>query len=224
MVRMAGNNIYIFGAGGSGREVAWLIQDKQKKENTTSKIFFVDDNKHIHGKKINNIIVQSWDNLLKDKGNKSIIIALGDPIIRKKIVEKCLKTGLKFSTEIHPSVIHSSFVKINEGSIICANSVLTVNINIGKHVHINLDCTISHDVTIGDYTTISCGVHVSGRVDIGKGVYIGAGVNIINGIEGKHITIGDGAIIGAGACVTKDIPPNTTAVGVPAKIIKTRPT
>jgi serine O-acetyltransferase len=49
---------------------------------------------------------------------------------------------------------------------------------------------------------------------IGNGVYIGAGAKII----GK-LVIGDGARIGANAVVVNDVPPNCTAVGIPARII-----
>ena len=53
------------------------------------------------------------------------------------------------------------------------------------------------------------------RVKIGNNVYVGAGAKIMMGV-----TIGDNCIIGAGAIVTKDIPDNSVAVGIPAKRIK----
>ena len=52
---------------------------------------------------------------------------------------------------------------------------------------------------------------------LGKNVQVGAGANIIG-----PITIGDNCIIGAGAVVITDLPPNSVAVGVPAKVIKIR--
>ena len=50
---------------------------------------------------------------------------------------------------------------------------------------------------------------------IGKNVWVGAGCILTAGV-----TIGDGSVIGAGSVVNKDVPPNSLAVGVPAKIIK----
>jgi serine O-acetyltransferase len=70
------------------------------------------------------------------------------------------------------------------------------------------DCMIMQQVTIG--------MIGDGEVPtIGNNVYIGAGAKII----GK-VSVGDGARIGANAVVTQDVPPNCTAVGVPARIIK----
>jgi acetyltransferase-like isoleucine patch superfamily enzyme len=54
-------------------------------------------------------------------------------------------------------------------------------------------------------------------VTIGNDVWVGSRVIIQGGV-----TIGDGSVIGAGALVTKDIPPYSIAVGIPAKVIKYR--
>ncbi|MBQ9360106.1 MAG: CatB-related O-acetyltransferase [Lachnospiraceae bacterium] len=55
------------------------------------------------------------------------------------------------------------------------------------------------------------------RTQIGSDVWLGNGVRIMGGVR-----IGDGAVVGAGALVTKDIPPYSINVGVPAKTIKYR--
>lgn len=70
------------------------------------------------------------------------------------------------------------------------------------------DCMIMQQVTVGMID--------EGEVPvIGNRVYIGAGAKII----GKLI-VGDGARIGANAVVVNDVPPNATAVGIPARIIR----
>ena len=59
--------------------------------------------------------------------------------------------------------------------------------------------------------------HRSGRIVIEDDVWLGARVTVL-----KDVTIGKGSVIGAGSVVTKDIPPYSIAVGVPAKVIGKR--
>jgi acetyltransferase-like isoleucine patch superfamily enzyme len=69
----------------------------------------------------------------------------------------------------------------------------------------------THDLRVRPYNKKV----ISSPITIGDNVWIGANCTILPGI-----TIGDNAIIGAGSVVTKDIPENAMAVGIPAKIIK----
>jgi sugar O-acyltransferase (sialic acid O-acetyltransferase NeuD family) len=119
---------------------------------------------------------------------------------------------------IHPSVIigNAKYVSIGEGSIICAGTIMTTNISIGRHVILNLACTIGHESTIDDYSAFMPTCSISGEVTIGKCTYWGTGAKIIN-----RCHVGDNVTIGAGAVVIRDLPPGATAVGVPAKVIKT---
>lgn len=75
------------------------------------------------------------------------------------------------------------------------------------------NCNIGQGVTIGNL-----GLGRPESPVIGNNVYIGAGAKILGGI-----TIGDNVRIGANAVVTKDVPDNATAVGVPARIVKIKP-
>ncbi len=120
-----------------------------------------------------------------------------------------------FATLIDPSVEMSDRVTVGEGTIICAHTIITVNISIGNHVIINLDCTIGHDSVLNDFVTLYPSVNVSGITTIGYCTELGTGMQIIQGI-----TVGSHSIIGAGAVVVKNIPDKCTAIGCPAKPIK----
>ena len=207
-------DIVIIGAGGFGREVAWLIEDINKVEHNWNIVGYVDDDKTIQGKYINNYKVIGNIEWLKHQ-ELYVVSAIGNPMVKKKIMENLMESKNHYPIIIHPSVISSDRVTLGEGSIICAGNILTVNINIGKHVIVNLGCTIGHDSVVGDYTTILPSSNISGFVKIGECVNIGTGSAIIQGVS-----IGENTVIGAGAVVTKTLPANCTAVGVPAKPIK----
>lgn len=206
------SRLYIFGAGGFGREVAWLA--RQRYGDSIDVTFVVDRPEYLCGP-VNGVQVR----LIGDvdaSDDARFISAVGSPGLRRSTSSACASVGLRPATLIHPRVESSAFVRIGEGSVICAGSVLTANIDVGKHVQINLACTIGHDVTIGDYSTIAPGVHVSGNVEIGKDVFVGTGATIINGHRDAPIEIGDGAIIAAGACVTRSVEAGALVAGVPA--------
>lgn len=207
-------DIVIIGAGGFGREVAWLIEEINMKTPTYHLLGFIDDSLEV-GYELNGYKVIGNTEWLKDK-DFFVVCAVGNPITKKKIILQLKNTKIRYPILIHPSVNISSYTKIGEGSIVCAGNILTVNILIGKHVIINLDCTIGHDAVIEDYCTILPSVNVSGNVKIEECVSVGTGTQIIQGL-----CIGNNSIIGAGAVVTKDIPNKVVAVGAPAKPIKT---
>jgi sugar O-acyltransferase (sialic acid O-acetyltransferase NeuD family) len=207
-------DIVIIGAGGFGREVKWLIDEINRNSPQWNFLGFVDDGLEVGSDIFGNVILGDIDWLLDKK--LSVVCAVGDPIIKKKILRKISNTQNNYPILIHPSVIQSDSIQIDEGTIICAGTIMTVNINIGKHVIINLDCTIGHDVEISDYCTILPSVNVSGEVLISDCVSVGTGTQII-----QQVRIGENSIIGAGAVVSKSLPENIVAVGIPARIIKT---
>jgi len=207
-------DIVIIGAGGFGREVAWLIECINKVTNEWNIVGFVDDNESIQGTVINGYKVIGNIEWLRHQ-EFYVVNAIGDPITKKKVMERIKDSKNNYPVLIHPNVICSNKVKIGEGTIICAGNIITVNIEIGKHVTINLDCTIGHDSILGDYTTVFPSVNISGFVKTEECVSIGTKSAIIQGV-----TVGKNSVIGAGAVVVKDLPANCTAVGIPAKPIK----
>lgn len=109
------------------------------------------------------------------------------------------------------------------------------NISIGNHFYANFDCVMldGGGIEIGDnvlfgprvgiYTSnhaIDAQERIAGgcyskKVKIGNAVWIGGGVQINQGV-----TIGDNTIIASGSVVTKSIPENVIAGGVPCKVIR----
>lgn len=204
--------LYVFGAGGSGREIAWLAEQSW---GDTVKIVFVVDQPQYLKSAINGIPVSLFTDIIP-QDNARFVVALGNPVQRQRLVSAFLERGHRPATLIHPRAEISRSVTIGEGTVISAKSVITCNVSIGAHVQVNVACTISHDVTIGDYATLSPGVNVPGRVQIGEGVFVGANVCFVNGEPDRPLIIGDKAVIAAGACVTREVDPGALMAGVPA--------
>lgn len=208
--------IVIIGAGGFGREVKMLIDQINLKENKYEFLGFYDDGFE-KGTSINyNEVLGSIDDLAKIDYKINVVVAIGSPDIKRKIVEKLINPNISFPTLIHPSVlIGSEFVSIGKGCIICAGNIITCNIEIKDFVILNLMCTVGHDTTIHSYASFMPSVNISGEVVIHEEVYVGTGAKIINQLE-----IGKQTIVGAGAVVSKSLPERCTAVGIPAKPFK----
>lgn len=210
-------DLIIFGASGFGREVAWAVERLNKDTPTWNLLGFMDDADDIQGSEINGYKVLGKTTDVGYYPDAYYVVAVGASRTREKIVSnmKTVNPSIKFGTVIDPSVEISELVTIGEGTIICAHTIITVNIEIGAHVIINLDCTVGHDAVLQDFVTLYPSVNVSGITNIGHAVELGTGMQII---QGK--TVGDYSIVGAGAVVVKDIPAKCTAVGSPAKPIK----
>lgn len=217
---MSANQITVYGAGGFGREVAWLAQSAVIGREGVEVVCFIDDDEAVCGTILNDLEVLPLSQVKEKYPGVCVVSGIGVPKMRELTMQKACAAGFGFATLVHPRTEMSKWVEIGEGTVICAGNILTTNITLGRHVQINLDCTIGHDVALDDYTTLAPGVHVSGCVQCGKRVYIGTGAVILNGTQKDPVTIGDDAIIGAGACVTKSIPAGQTWVGVPAKPLK----
>jgi sugar O-acyltransferase (sialic acid O-acetyltransferase NeuD family) len=198
-------SLVIWGAGGFAKEAYWLAQQCNKQVDA-----FIDITQETEccGIKVEK---ENYFDPIKHLA----IVAVGSPILRKKITNKIISLYGEsvFETLIAPSVnLMSKNIKIGFGSIICANCILTGDIILGNHSQLNLATTIGHDVKVGDFFTTAPGTHISGKVNIKDCVYFGTNSSCI-----EEINICDNATIGACACVTKNINESGIYVGVPAK-------
>lgn len=208
-------DIVIIGAGGFGREVAWLIERINSCIPTWKILGFLDDDPAMHGAAVGGYPVLGGIDWL-DGREVWAVCAIGSAKARSAAAEKVRRfAGVRFAALIDPSVIMSDRVSVGEDSIICAGTVITVDVTLGAHTIVNLGCTVGHDCVLGDCVTVYPGANISGNVTVGACTEIGTGTQIRQGI---NIT-GD-VIVGAGAVVVKDIETAGTYAGVPAAKIK----
>ncbi len=204
-------SLVVFGAGGLGKELYSLINTLPGWKIEA----FLDHNAQVI-QSLNGIPVLHPDMFFTKKSAQNLIIAIGSPSIKKNIYEKVKQYRVEFPVIVHSRsiLLNPETIRMESGTVITPGVTITTDVQIGKHVLINLHATVGHDVVIDDFTSVMPGAHISGKVKIGKAVLIGTGATILNGV-----TIGDGAIIGAGAVVTKNVEPGQKVAGVPAKLI-----
>lgn len=193
----------IIGAGGFAREVLSYIQET---EHLGYQILMFVDEEYYNGQ----------DDILPlskfDPKKYEVVIAIGNPKDRFDMVQK-LPKNTKYFTYIHPTAqILNNNIQIGEGSIICPGVIMTTNIKLGKHSHLNLLTTIGHDCEIDSYFTTAPGVKISGNCKIYSIIYVGTNASIR-----EKLSIHSLVTIGMNAAVVKDINEPGIYVGIPAK-------
>lgn len=203
--------IIVVGAGGFGKEVAWMA-----KRCGYEVLGFLDSTPDKQNTKIMGLDVLGPLEYAERFLDYEFVIAIGNPRARKKIIDLFFKNEqFCFVTLIDPSSIVGENILIAEGSIICAGVILTVDVSIGRHTIININSTIGHDVIIKDFVTIAPNASISGNVLLNDLVEIGTNATIR-----EKLSINKGAMIGMGAVLTKDVEENHVMVGNPAKLLK----
>ena len=218
-------SILILGAGGHARVVADILlraheQAEQGAEGDNSTLLpagFVDDDPDLAGTTILGLPVVGSIDRLGDIEHDAVIVAVGDNHARARIFSRMEAAGERIANAIHPGAVVAPDVLLGQGVMVCAGVVVNTGAVIGDDVILNTGCTVDHHNEIGPHAHLAPGVHLGGHVRVGEGALTGIGSTAIPGAS-----IGDWAIVGAGSVVTKEIPPHTTCVGAPTRVIEER--
>ena len=206
--------VLIIGAGGHGQVVADMLRAAARASEPIEFAGYLDD-----------CVVQTADgsvlgpvSAVRQIPHDRVVVAIGDNHTRACLSERLRAAGERLMVARHPTAILSDRVCIGEGTMICAGVIACVGASMGRGVILNTGCTVDHYARIGDYAHVAPGVRIGGEVSIGEGALIGIGAVVL-----PRVTIGRGAIVGAGAVVTRDVPPDVTVVGVPARALHVFP-
>lgn len=213
--------LVIFGAGGFGREVLQLVRDVNAAEVAWECLGFVADvvpDKETTAATVGGLPLLGGIEWLRAHPQVEVVVAVGASAARWKIVQRIVAgCPNRFATLVHPRAWVGEGVEIGPGSIVCAGALLTTDICIGRHVHINIGSTIGHDAVLEDFVTLNPSVNISGNARILAGTEIGTGSVVI-----PKCCVGPWTIVGAGSVVIASLKENVTAVGAPARVIKER--
>lgn len=195
-----------------------MIEDINRRKPQWNCLGFLDDDVAKWGTVVHGLPVLGGVSWLDDHTSVHVVVAVGAPAVRRRVARAIQGRGHPLATLIHPAAWVGPRVRVGPGSVIRAGAVLSTDIELGLCVFVGPGATVSHDTVIGDFVTLGPGVNIPGAVRVNEGCDIGIGATMLQGV-----TIGEWSIVGAGAVVIESLPPNVTAVGVPARVIKRRP-
>jgi len=205
----------IYGAGGTGREVAEIAEQINHKERKWEKIIFIDDTKPI--RVVNGISSFPFSYIIDNYKTQEteIVIAVGEPYYRNLFSEKVLEAGFRLASIFHPDASISPSAQVGCGVILKKGAIISSNSVVMNNVCIQAYAIIGHDASVGQNCQISSFVTIAGNCKIGSNVYVG-----LNSAVKERVTIGDDVIVSMGSCVIRDVPEGLIVVGNPARPMK----
>lgn len=211
--------LVILGRGGHGRELLELILALNAEARRYELLGFVDDaatgaHEEVHGYPV--LGTRAW--LAARSPAPLVALGVGVSAARARVVAGLASLGVRFPTLVHPRASVGRHVRMDEGVIVCDAAAVTTDVTLGAHAHVNVAASVSHDCVLGRFVSLAPGVRLAGNVRLGDGCDVGVAASAIPGVE-----VGEWSIIGGGAVLTASLPANVTAVGVPARVTRTRP-
>jgi sugar O-acyltransferase (sialic acid O-acetyltransferase NeuD family) len=143
--------------------------------------------------------------------------AIGDNDSRAKMVRRAEKFGWKPATLIHPSAVLASSAEIGPGSYVGPAAVISFNAKIGSYVIIDVHVSVGHDAVVNDFSAVFPGARITGRCRLGEYSMVGSNATLLPGT-----IVGNRAVVGAGSLAHGSVEPDTTILGIPARVVLKR--
>jgi sugar O-acyltransferase (sialic acid O-acetyltransferase NeuD family) len=202
--------VILVAASGLAREVITMLE----ASSTYRVRCIVDDEPSLHGTAVGGVLVLGPLEVINDHPGAHLLICAGRGAVRALIRDRLAAMGVadvRFATVIDPSVRVPSSCSIGAGSIVLAQTVLTADVQVGRHVVIMPHVTLTHDDRLEDYVTVCAGVALGGSVQVGHAAYLG-----MNSSVRENVSVGEAALLGMGAVLLRDLPAGETWAGAPA--------
>jgi sugar O-acyltransferase (sialic acid O-acetyltransferase NeuD family) len=206
-------DIVIYGAGGYGREVACLIHAINDVKKEWNLIGFFDDGFPIGHSNEYGAILGGIDELNNWKDKISVVLAIGNPLILKSVLDKITNLEIDFPNIIAPDILFfdRDFFSMGHGNVLGFRTIISCNVHVGCFNNLNTGVFLGHDTRVGDYNMFNPSVRISGEVTIGNGNFFG-----VNSIVLQRKKIGNWIVLGANSVIIRKTKDSTTYMGNPA--------
>ncbi|MEG1603658.1 MAG: acetyltransferase [Cloacibacillus sp.] len=173
-----------------------------------------DDDPELAGKTLWCIPILGPVSAMPDTADTMAVIAIGANEARKEIASRF--KNVCWPVFVHPlGIVHSS-IRIGKGSVVFAGCLIESDAVIGDHCIVESTCFVGHDAKVGSFSHLGPKSGIANNCEVGPGAFIGMGA-----IIRPYVKISENVTVGMGSTVVKNLPPNGTYVGTPARRIMT---
>ncbi len=206
--------IVIYGAGRGGATAAECFDLAGEH----AVVAYLDDTPTTHKLKGCPVCQPSRMPELIDLGVEGMFCAIADARVRLRAIQWADELGIDSVNAVHPRSFIAPSAAVGRGNFIKAGAMIETNTRIGNACIIDNNAILPHDNVIGDGCHLAPGSTLGSSVTLGERTIIGIGASVATGVS-----IGRNVIVSVGSAVTRDLPDNVVAEGVPARIIGHRP-
>lgn len=211
-MQIAGEKLILVGGGAFGRELINWSYDVADAAGGLPITAFLDASAHALDKFGYDLEYLGRIDDYQPRAGDRLVMAIGDPLEKKRVAGELLAKGAQFASLVHPSAVVARNAVLGVGVVVCPHAVISTNTTVGAFVAVNALCGVGHDVVIGDYTTMSVHVDLTGWVRVGEACFFGTGARVL-----PKVVVGAGARIGAGAVVMRNVAAGAVMFTTPAK-------
>ena len=212
---LAIRSVIVYGASGHGKVVA----DIALCAGYTLAGFLDDDPSKVGGVLLGAPIF-SWEALSRRReawSDSAVALGIGDNAHRERCFGRLRASGIVIATLVHPAAVIARSARLGAGTVAMARAVVNPDAVVGEGSILNTGSITEHDGDLGRFVHLSPNAALGGAVEVGALAHVGLGASVI-----PCIKIGARARVGAGAAVIRDVPPDLTVAGVPARPIASR--
>jgi UDP-perosamine 4-acetyltransferase len=204
--------LVVVGAGG----LALAVIDAIERHGRFTITGLVDDKTSRHGSTLlGHTVLGGREVLSCEEIPGRAVVALGSPRGRESWFAQLEELDFDLPAIVHPSAVLGCDVEIAAGALLLAGVIVDAAARLRRGAILNTGSIVSSDCDVGEFGHLAPGARLAGGVRVGARTYVGIGASIAQGVD-----VGADAVIGANAAVVQSVPSGTTAVGVPARVVR----
>jgi len=217
--RRQSDGVFILGPTGSGRAILENFRANGREVDC-----FVDPQGKFRGDSWAGLPVVKLDGEeelpeLRRLGLEEFAIVSGAPASRRRLLLACAAAGLRPVTLVHPTAVVMADARLGEGCVIGARALVGPATVLEENCLVGMGSIVDHTCALAAHVIVGAGVRVGHEGRIEEGAFLGDGVTTLPGRR-----IGAGAVIVSGSVITQDVPADSVAAGVPARLIRRKRT